>query len=73
MTDRRIHIAPAVVDGKPLVVRDPESRKPLLAAGERKVRTRYWLRRLADGSVVEVRPVTPAAVKARPKAAEKES
>lgn len=36
-----------------LTVRDPESGRPLLAGGEDKPATSYWLRRLADGDVVD--------------------
>jgi len=37
-------------------VRDPESRKLLKKDGEIKPRNEYWLRRIADGSVVEMKP-----------------
>lgn len=39
-----------------LPVRDPQTMQPLAAEGEHKPRTCYWLRRLAAGSVVEVKP-----------------
>lgn len=42
-----------------LIVRDPETRLPLAAAGEVKPRMSYWLRRLSDGDVVEVVPASP--------------
>ncbi|WP_281628967.1 DUF2635 domain-containing protein [Vibrio sp. St2] len=40
---------------KGLLVRDPETRQPLKAAGEVKPRNTYWLRRIKDKSVVEVK------------------
>ncbi len=40
---------------KGLLVRDPETRKPLDANGEVKPRNTYWLRRIQDKSVVEVK------------------
>lgn len=45
---------------KGLVVRDPETHDPLKAAGEIKPRNAYWLRRLSDKSVVEVKTTTKA-------------
>ncbi len=49
-----------------LLVRDPETRKQLKATGEEKPRNVYWLRRIKDGSVIEV------TAKATKKAATKE-
>lgn len=44
-----------------LVVRDPHSKQPLPESGREVQPTSYWLRRLADGDVVEVAPpVAPA-------------
>lgn len=46
-----------------LVVRDPVTRAPLAADGERKPLDTYWCRRLADGDVValpDVAGVQPA-------------
>ncbi|WP_375751605.1 DUF2635 domain-containing protein [Vibrio sp. HN007] len=40
---------------KGLMVRDPETREPLKSAGEEKPRNTYWLRRIKDESVVEVK------------------
>lgn len=34
-----------------LIVRDPETRKPLSEDGEIKPRNPYWMRRIQDGSV----------------------
>lgn len=48
---REIKIKPAV---KGLLVRDPITRKPLHEKGELKPRSTYWLRRMADGSVIEM-------------------
>ena len=39
---------------KGLLVRDPETRKPLKASGEDKPRNTYWLRRIKDESVIEM-------------------
>lgn len=49
---RTIKVKPS---NKDLVVRDPETRQPLKAAGEIKPRNTYWLRRIKDKSVVEVK------------------
>ena len=49
---REIKIKPAT---KGLLVRDPITRVPLKAGGEMKPRNTYWLRRMLDASVVEVR------------------
>jgi len=38
-----------------LIVRDPDTGKPLAAEGEKKPKTSYWLRRLRDGDVVETK------------------
>ena len=45
---------------KGLLVRDPKSRKPLEEAGEEKPRDTYWLRRLKDESVIEVKSIAKA-------------
>lgn len=45
---------------KGLLVRDPETREPLKAAGEEKPRTTYWLRRIKDESVIEVKSIAKA-------------
>lgn len=39
---------------KDVMVRDPESMKPLKTEGETKPRTTYWLRRIADGDVIDI-------------------
>lgn len=49
---RTIKVKPS---NKDLVVRDPKTRQPLKAAGEIKPRNTYWLRRIKDKSVVEVK------------------
>lgn len=54
-----------------LIVRDPETRRPLAAEGEEKPRETYWLRRLADGDVVELEPVPVQATPAKPVVAPK--
>ena len=38
-----------------VMVRDPETREPLKAEGEMKPRDTYWLRRIKDGDVIEVK------------------
>lgn len=38
-----------------VTVRDPQTAQPLAAEGENKPRSSYWLRRLKDGDVVEVK------------------
>ncbi|MEZ8115162.1 DUF2635 domain-containing protein [Vibrio splendidus] len=38
-----------------LLVKDPVTRKPLAAKGEEKPRNAYWLRRLADKSIVDMK------------------
>lgn len=52
-------------DERPYVVRDPHTGIPLKAYGERKKKSAYWLRRLKDGSVIELdaieRPAQPEA------------
>lgn len=40
-----------------LVVRDPDTRQQLAPEGEEKPLSQYWMRRLADGDVVEVQSV----------------
>ena len=40
---------------KALLVRDPETREPLKESGETKPRNVYWLRRIKDKSVVEMK------------------
>lgn len=42
------------------VVRDPETKKLLAASGEMKPQNSYWLRRLRDGDVEEVKPLKGA-------------
>jgi len=37
-----------------LIVRDPDTRRPLAAKGEVKPKNAYWMRRLRDGDVVEI-------------------
>ncbi len=39
-----------------LIVRDPQTGKPLSAEGEQKPDTTYWRRRLRDGDVVASTP-----------------
>ncbi|RUM91049.1 MAG: DUF2635 domain-containing protein [Thiomicrospira sp.] len=39
-------------------VLDPETMKPLSLKGEEKPRNEYWLRRLKEGSIIEIGTVT---------------
>lgn len=48
-----------------LQVRDPVTRQPLAADGERKPLDTYWCRRLADGDVLLVPDEAPAPAAAR--------
>lgn len=50
MTAQTFKIKPAKKSG---TVRDPETYEALKATGETKPRNEYWLRRLAEGSVIE--------------------
>lgn len=45
-----------------LLVKDPKTREPLKATGEEKPRNTYWLRRIKDKSVVQLKslPKAPA-------------
>ena len=38
-----------------LTVLDPETKQPLKKTGETKEKTEYWLRRILDGDVVEIK------------------
>jgi hypothetical protein len=55
MTDTKIHIKPA--PGK--VVIDPETRKSLAADGDTVTSSTYWLRRVADGDVIQLDAPSP--------------
>jgi len=48
-----VFLKPRQVDGQPVLVRDPQSGKPLDAGGEWKPLTQFWSRRLAQGDVVD--------------------
>ena len=37
-----------------IIVRDPLTREPLHKSGQEKTRSMYWLRRIADKSVIEM-------------------
>jgi len=52
MMKNTIKIKPA---NKDVVVRDPITRRPLEAKGEVKLRSPYWVRRLNDGDVIEIK------------------
>ena len=63
--DNRIFIKPTQAEGElPLKVRKPVNGH-LAEAGEWMPRDSYWLRRLADGDVVEAKPPTEAATPAK--------
>lgn len=60
-------------DGKPLLVRDPQTRLPLADAGEWKTDSAFWRRRIRDGDVIDrtvIAARSGAASKAAPPAAE---
>lgn len=42
-----------VVPAEGLIVLDPETRQPIPASGASVPKTSYWVRRLADGDVLE--------------------
>jgi len=52
MMENTIQIKPA---NKDVVVRDPITRRQLEAKGEAKPRSPYWVRRLNDGDVIEIK------------------
>lgn len=58
--DGTIKIKPAHKD---ILVRDPITRKALDGKGEVKLRSPYWLRRINDGDVIEIKKVTTGANK----------
>lgn len=63
--DNRIFVKPTQPEGEPpLKVRKPVNGH-LAEAGEWMPRDSYWLRRLADGDVVEGKPPTEAAAPAK--------
>jgi hypothetical protein len=49
---QKFNVKPA---NKALLVRDPITRTPLAGKGELKPRNGYWLRRVIDGSVIEMK------------------
>ncbi|ODS09731.1 DUF2635 domain-containing protein [Vibrio scophthalmi] len=48
---------------KELMVRDPETRVPLKKTGEEKPLNAYWIRRIKDGSVIQMSSPTTKASK----------
>jgi hypothetical protein len=48
-----VFVKPVLIDGKPAIVPDPVTRKPLAAGGEWKPQNQYWLRRVAQGDVID--------------------
>ncbi len=52
-----------------LMVRDPETREPLKSAGEVKPRNSYWLRRLKEQDVLEVKSAAKTRVQSNSKEA----
>ncbi len=65
-----VFVKPSVVDGKPVLVRDPVSKKPLAAGGEWKTGTQFWRRRIRDKDVVDA---TAEHTEAKPAPASKSS
>jgi hypothetical protein len=59
MTSTTLHLKPA----PGLIVRDPDTAKPLAAEGEIKPDTTYWRRRLRDGDVLPATVTEPAPTK----------
>lgn len=55
--------------GEGLVVRQPHNGRPLPAEGAEVEWNRYWMRRMADGSVVKATPPKQPKAKATPPAA----
>jgi hypothetical protein len=60
-----------VADGRTVLLRDPQSLKPLAAAGEWKTKNQFWLQRIREGDVIDdtakqsaAQAVAPAAVTA---------
>ena len=61
-------IKPGVdASGAPLFVRDPQSGKPLDAAGEWKPKDSFWLHRFRDKDVIEAAPPEQSAKAQAPK------
>jgi hypothetical protein len=67
-----VFIKPRLIDDKPALVRDPTNGKPLLANGEWKTKSQFWVRRIMQGDVIDEtaaqteRQKAPAAVKPQP-------
>jgi Protein of unknown function (DUF2635) len=59
-----VFVRPRVVDGKPVLVRDPGTKKPLDVAGEWKTKSQFWVRRIRDGDVVDATAAQAASQKA---------
>jgi hypothetical protein len=64
-----VFIKPRVdADGKPMLVRDPRTKKPLDANGEWKPKDQFWVRRIRDKDVVDITPKKDAPAAAAPAA-----
>jgi hypothetical protein len=48
-----VFVKPRLIDDKPALVRDPLSGKPLAEGGEWKTRSQFWIRRIAQGDVID--------------------
>jgi len=48
-----VFVKPCLIDDKPALVRDPNNGKPLLATGEWKSKTQFWVRRIVQGDVID--------------------
>jgi hypothetical protein len=59
-----VKAAPRVIEGMPLVVRDPDMKDLLPPEGRDVPDTDYWQRRLRDGDVVFAQPPAPAPARA---------
>lgn len=53
-------------DGKPLLVRDPLTMKPLDEAGEWKTQSPFWIRRVRDKEVTDATPSSAAVLASAP-------
>jgi len=56
-----VYVRPCLIEGQPASLPDPQTGFLLAAAGEWKPRTAFWLRRIAQGDVIECVPEIAAA------------
>lgn len=65
---KNVFIKPRLIDDKPAIVRDPDTRIALKAEGEWKLKNQFWTRRILQGDVVDETEKQLAAQKAPAKA-----